>query len=93
MIKNRSINLSQYKCCKVIGTSASHLKGPAEKGQQPFRTQREKGKTAHRGQQSSGEPVMWMSECQEALEQLITAITNPPVMVYPYYSEPFIGIQ
>ena len=93
VIKNGSINLSKYKCCKVIKNGASHLKGPDEKGQQPFRTQRENGKTAHRGQQSSREPVMWTSECREALEQLITAITNSPVMVNPYYSQPFIGIQ
>ena len=33
---------------------------------------------------------MWMSECQEALEQLITAITNPPVMAHPDYAQPFI---
>jgi len=33
---------------------------------------------------------MWTSECQAALEQLITAITNPPVMVYHDYSQPFI---
>ena len=66
------------------------LKGPDEKGQQPTRAQREEGKPAkHRSQQSSREPVMWTSECQEALEQLITAITNPPVMAYPDYAQPF----
>ena len=66
------------------------LKGPDEKGHLS-RTQRERGKTAkQRGQQSSREPVKWTSECWEALEQLITAITNPPVMAYPNYSEPFI---
>ena len=66
------------------------LKGPDEKGHLS-RTQRERGKTAkQRGQQSSREPVKWTSECLEALEQLITAITNPPVMAYPNYSEPFI---
>ena len=67
------------------------LKRPDEKGQQPFRTQREKGKTAkQRGQQLSRVPVMWTSECQEALEQLITAVTNPPAMAYPDFSQPFI---
>ena len=66
------------------------LKGPDEKGQHPFRAQREKGKPArHRSQPSSREPVMWTSECQEALEQLITAIINPPVMAYPDYAQPF----
>ena len=66
------------------------LKGPDEKVHLS-RTQRERGKTAkQRGQQSSREPVKWTSKCQEALEQLITAITNPPVMAYPNYSEPFI---
>ena len=66
------------------------LKGPDEKGHLS-RTQRERGKTAkQRGQQSYREPVKWTSECREALEQLITAITNPPVMAYPNYSEPFI---
>ena len=66
------------------------LKGPDEK-RHLSRTQRDGGKTAkQRGQQSSREPVKWTSTCQEALEQLITAITNPPVMAYPNYSEPFI---
>lgn len=67
------------------------LKGQDGKIQQPSRTQRGKGKTAkQKGQQSSREPVTWTTACQEALEQLITAITNPPVMAYPDYSEPFI---
>ena len=66
------------------------LKGPDEK-RHLSRTQRDGGKTAkQRGQQSSREPVKWTSSCQEALEQLITAITNPPVMAYPNYSELFI---
>ena len=66
------------------------LKGPDEK-RLLSRTQRDGGKTAkQRGQQTSREPVKWTSSCQEALEQLITAITNPPVMAYPNYSEPFI---
>ena len=66
------------------------LKGPDEKGHLS-RTQRERGKTAtRRGQQSSHEPLKCTSECHEALEQLITAITNPSVMAYPNYSEPFI---
>ena len=33
---------------------------------------------------------MWTSECQEALEQLVTANTNPPVMASPDYAQPFI---
>ena len=66
------------------------LKGPDEKGQLS-RTWRERGKTAkQRGQQSSREPVKWTTQCQDALEQLITAITNPTVMAYPNYLEPFL---
>ncbi|PFX28682.1 Retrovirus-related Pol polyprotein from transposon opus [Stylophora pistillata] len=66
------------------------LKGPDEQGHRA-RTRRANGKTAkQKGQQSSREPVKWTSEYQDALEQLITAIANPPVMAYPNYSEPFI---
>ena len=39
---------------------------------------------------SAHEPVNWTSEHQAALEQLISATTNPPVMAYPDYTKPFI---
>jgi len=39
---------------------------------------------------SADEPVNWTSEHQAALEQLISTITNPPVMAYPDCTKPFI---
>ena len=39
---------------------------------------------------STHEPVNWPSKHQPALEKLISAITNPPVMAYPDYTKPFI---
>ena len=42
------------------------------------------------GQVSSREPVSWTSEQQASLDQLISAISNPPVMAYPQYTQPFI---
>ena len=50
----------------------------------------ERKTTRHRVQQSSPDAVTWTSERQDALGQLNTAITNPPVMAYPDYSQPFI---
>ena len=85
--------LSYYNYRRYINFSKilqSLLKRPDEKGHLS-RTRRERGKMAkQKGQQPSREPVKWTGECQDALEQLITAITNPPVMAYPNYSEPFI---
>ena len=73
---------------RIANPLYDHLQGPDEKGHLS-RTRKETGKTAkQRGQQSSREQVKWTSECQDALKQLITAITNPPVMAN--YSEPFI---
>ena len=67
------------------------LKEPGKKGRPLVRNRKNKEKTCNQGgQQSSREPIMWTSECQAALEQLITAITNPPVMAHPDYSQPFI---
>ena len=67
------------------------LKEPVKKGRPLVRNSKNKEKTSNQGgQQSSCEPIMWTSGCQAALEQLITAITNPPVMAYPDYSQPFI---
>lgn len=41
-------------------------------------------------QLSSRAPVSWITKHQEALEQLISVLTNPPVLAYPDFSLPFI---
>ena len=67
------------------------LKEPDKKGQPQQRTQRGKtGPVKHKGQVSSRERVNWTSEHQAGLDQLITAISSPPVMAYPHYTQPFI---
>ena len=67
------------------------LKEPVRKGQPPRKSQRDRSKSAkQRGQVSTREPVNWPSKHQAALEKLISAITNPPVMAYPDYTKPFI---
>lgn len=35
-------------------------------------------------------PVEWNSEHQQILERLINILTNPPVLVYPDFNQPFI---
>ena len=65
------------------------LKEPEQKGQLPRKNQRGRSKSAKQKGQGR-EPVNWTSEHQAALEQLISAITNPPVMAYPDYTKPFI---
>lgn len=37
----------------------------------------------------SREPVSWTAEHQRALEQLVTLLTNPPVLAYPDFNLPF----
>ena len=67
------------------------LKEPERKGQPLRKSQRGRSKPAkQKGQVSAHEPVNWTSEHQAALEQLISEITNPPVMAYPDYVKPFI---
>ena len=67
------------------------LKEPERKGKLPQKSQRGRSKSAEqKGQVSAREPVNWTSEHQAALEQLISAITSPPVMAYPDYTKPFI---
>ena len=69
----------------------SLYKEPDRKGQPRQRTQRGKTRPVkHKGQVSSREPVNWTSEHQAALDQLISAISKPPVMAYPRYTQPFI---
>ena len=67
------------------------LKEPERKGQPPRKKSGGRLTSAkQKGQVSADEPVNWTSEHQAALEQLISAITNPPVMAYPDYTKPFI---
>lgn len=47
------------------------------------------GRNVKRPQLSSQEPVNWNAEHQGALEQLITFLTNPPVLAYPDFNRPF----
>lgn len=48
------------------------------------------GRNTKRGPQlPSREPVEWITEHQEALEQLVTLFTNPPVLAYPDSNLPF----
>ena len=46
--------------------------------------------TKQKGQVSSRDPVNWATEHQAALDQLVNAITNPPIMAYPDYTQPFV---
>ena len=67
------------------------LKEPEKRGQSPRRTQRRNTRLVrNKGQVSSREPVNWTSEHQAAIDKLISAISNPPVMAYPQYTQPFI---
>ena len=69
------------------------LKEPERKGQLQRKSQRgrsAKQSAKQKGQVSAREPVNWTSEHEAALEQLMSAITNPPVMAYPDYAKPFI---
>ena len=67
------------------------LKEPEKRGQSPRRTQRRNTRPLrNKGQVSSREPVNWTSEHQAAIDKLIGAISNPPVMAYPQYTQPFI---
>lgn len=47
------------------------------------------GRNAKRPQLSSREPVNCNTEHQDALEQLVTLLTNPPVLAYPDFNLPF----
>lgn len=47
------------------------------------------GQKAKRPQLSSPEPVNWDVEHQDAIEQLVTLLTNPPVLAYPDFNLPF----
>lgn len=47
------------------------------------------GRNVRRPQLSSREPVNWNAEHQDALEQLKTLLTNPPVLAYPDFNLPF----
>ena len=67
------------------------LKEPEKRGQSPRRTQRRNTRPVrNKGQVSSREPVNWTSEHQAAIDKLISAISNPPVMAYPQYTQSFI---
>ena len=41
------------------------------------------------GQSPSKTPVSWGREQQQALDELITHLSNPPIMAYPDFSKPF----
>ena len=67
------------------------LKEPEKKGQSQQRTRKRSTRPVkHTQQVSSREPVNWTSEHRAALDQLINAISNPSVMAYPNYTQPFI---
>ena len=42
------------------------------------------------GQVSSWTCIEWTDEQQRALEEIVKRLTNPPVLAYPNYSQPFI---
>lgn len=46
-------------------------------------------RNASQPQLSSRESVNWSAEHQDALEQLVTLLTNPPVLAYPDFNLPF----
>lgn len=41
-------------------------------------------------QLSSRTPVEWTSEHQKVLERIINVLTNPPVLAYPDFEQPFV---
>jgi len=59
------------------------LQTKPEKAQVPVRERK-----AKRPQLPSREPVNWATEHQEALEQLVSLLTNPPVLAYPDFNLP-----
>ena len=67
------------------------LKEPKKRGQSPRRTQRRNASPVrNKGQVTSRDRLNWTSEHQAAIDQLISAISNQPVMAYPHYTQPFI---
>lgn len=48
-----------------------------------------RGKNPKRPQLLSREPIEWTIEQQRALEQLVSLLTNPPVLAYPDFNLPF----
>ncbi len=60
------------------------LQTKPDKAQIPAR-----GGNAKRPQLPSQEPFNWTTEHQESLEQLITLLTNLPVLAYPNFNLPF----
>ena len=49
-----------------------------------------KTKKAKSNQLPSNTPITWSTDHQAALETLIEHLTNPPIMAFPRYDEPFI---
>ena len=43
----------------------------------------------HSGAATSKKKIEWLPEHQEALEELINAVTSPPIRAYPNFNLPF----
>ena len=56
----------------------------------PDNTARSRKQKKNTNQVSSKSPVVWQDQHKEALQSLISQLTNPPVMAYPDYSQPFV---
>lgn len=54
----------------------------------PPEKQKKPGKTK-KGHLSSRTPIQWTKEHQEVLNQLIEALTKPPILGYPDFDQPF----
>lgn len=46
--------------------------------------------TKKKGQKCSNTPVVWTTEHQNILEELIDLLISPPIMAYPKFDEPYV---
>lgn len=46
--------------------------------------------TKRKGQNCSNTSVLWTTEHQKILEELIDLLISPPIMAYPKFNEPYV---
>ncbi|CAJ1087323.1 unnamed protein product [Xyrichtys novacula] len=64
---------------------------PSENNTSPVPTDRsKKGVKKSKGHLPSRTPIQWTSSHQDILNQLVDALTRPPVLGYPDFTEPFV---
>ena len=66
------------------------LKSISDTKKLPEDSARSRKQMKNPNQASSKCPVMWQDQLKETLKSLISQLTNPPVMAYPDYSQPFV---